>query len=248
MKIRILTYNIHKGFNTLNTQFMLRHLKSAIHELDCDLVFLQEVVGKNDKLQRKISDWPLQSQFEFLADTVWNHYSYGKNAVFSYRNHGNAILSKFPIEKWENIDISNHKLERRGLLHCEIRIPELNKKMHLFNVHLDLTDWGRKKQFTRIAHRAVNHTSSDEPLIIAGDFNDWRNSLTKKFTTNLGLKEAHTVLSGHPAKTFPVFLPFLSLDRIFYRHINPLKCQTLDHQPWSKISDHLPIFAEFEIE
>ena len=238
MKIKVLTYNIHKGFNSFGNQFILREIKHALQETKADILFLQEVVGKNSKME---------SQFEFLADSVWKHYSYGKNAVFPDRHHGNALLSKFPVVFSENLNISNNSFEKRGLLHCIIEIPKVKKRAHVFNTHIDLLASGRKKQIIKIKNRILSHTNGKDLIILTGDFNDWSDDLSKTLHTGIHLKEAHTVIHGMPAKTFPSFMPFLPLDRIYYRGMEALHCKSLIQRPWTKLSDHIPLLAEFEI-
>jgi len=244
MKIRILTYNIHKGFNTFGNQFVLSQIKESVQATAADILFLQEVVGENTEHAKNVKNWPTQPQFEFLADTVWKHFSYGKNAVFPVRHHGNAILSKFPISFEENLNISNNKLERRGLLHCVVDIKNGKRKIHLFNTHIDLLASGRKKQILKIRNRIESHTKKDDVLIFTGDFNDWSHKISPLLEDSLlNLKEAHTAIHGAPAKTFPCFLPVLSLDRVYYRGLRPLRCETL---PWTELSDHLSLLEEME--
>lgn len=247
MKIRVLSYNIHKGFNTLGNLFVLKKIRDSLRETQTDILFLQEVVGENTRHQEKIHDWPSQGQFEYLADSVWDHHSYGKNAIFSERHHGNAILSKFPIKSEYNLNISNHKLEQRGLLHCQVLVPEIKTTLHLFNTHIDLFSSGRKKQLKKISARIASEAGGLEPLIFCGDFNDWKVEAQQHLDSQLNLAEAHTSLHGKPAKTFPGFLPLLSLDRIYYRHLTPIRCQSLSGAPWNQLSDHLPLLAEFDL-
>lgn len=248
MKLKILTYNIHKGFNTLGNLFVLRQIKQSLRQTGADILFLQEVVGKNLAHQNKVEHWPSEPQFEFLADSVWDHFSYGKNAVFESRNHGNAILSKYPLHLQENLNISNHQLEQRGLLHCQVILPKNGQPLHLFNTHIDLLAAGRKKQITKIRQRIQQETSPADPVLFCGDFNDWSMEIPKLLEPDLQLKEAHTILHGAPAKSFPAFWPFLRLDRVYYRHLHPLSCKSLSGPPWNQLSDHLPLLAEFTVD
>lgn len=247
MKLKVITYNIHKGFSTTGLRFTLHAIKEALRTTGADLMLLQEVVGENTRHQKKLANWPLQAQFEFLADTVWPHYSYGKNAIFSYRHHGNAILSRFPIIKEENINISINRMEQRGLLHCEILIPELQKSLHVFNTHIDLLHSSRIKQFEKILARAKSHLPPDVPFLFGGDFNDWSQTLHPLFTQQLGVFESHTSIHKTPAKSFPSGFPTLTLDRLYFRHAVVEKCTVLSGKPWSELSDHLPLYAEFDI-
>lgn len=245
MTIRLMSFNIHKGFSLFGQKFMLHELRSALRQIDVDVVLLQEVVGDNQRLRNQISSWPLASHFEFLADSVWPHYSYGRNAVFTYKDHGNAILSKFPIVKSENLNLTMHRFERRGLQHAEIELPDSGQILHVFNTHLDLLHFNRLRQLDKIVSRIAAHAGpSDAPLILAGDFNDWGGELTERLEVSLGLKESFITHTGIHAKSFPSFLPMMTLDRIYIRNMKVRLAQVLTGPPWNELSDHLPLHVE----
>ena len=137
--LRLLTVNAHKGFTLFNRRFILHELREAIRATQADIVFLQEVLGAHHRHARRLAKWPTISQYEFLADTIWPEYAYGRNAVYPYGHHGNAVLSKFPIAHYDNIDVSvGPKEESRGLLHCVLRPPNLGVDLHAICVHLGL--------------------------------------------------------------------------------------------------------------
>lgn len=243
-KLRVISYNIHKGFNFSNAQFILRELKEMLKEREADILFLQEVIGKNEKHEKNLRAWPSEGQFEYLADTVWRHYSYGRNAVKEGHHHGNAILSKYPILFYENIDISTNRFEQRGLLHCLIEVK--GRKIDLFNVHLNLTGRGRKAQFPFIRRRGLSHRMGDA-LIFAGDFNDWAGAMAKDIEKELFVGEAFKVLTGRYARSYPSFFPLLSLDRVFYQNLKVTASRVLKTGHWRKLSDHLPLEVDFEV-
>ncbi len=245
MKLRILSYNIHKGFSIGNTDFILNEIRLALREMNADILFLQEVLGDHQDHKCKIPDWSTAIQFEYLADSVWPHFAYGKNAVYSEGHHGNAILSKFPIMDWSNKVISTNRFEQRGFLKARILIPETNKEIILANTHLNLTQRGRDKQAQMIVDDLS--TESGIPWILVGDFNDWNNKVTVKLESELKAKEAFTLLHGKSPLTFPSVMPVLSLDRIFLHQINPIHGQVLKNGHWRKLSDHLPLYLEVEI-
>lgn len=247
MNLKIVTYNIKKGFNELGNRFVLDQIRESIQQTGAQIVMLQEVVGENKILQKKHNNWPLRPQFEYLADKVWPHHSYGKNAVFEHRNHGNAILTMFPILTEHNLNVSVHRFEQRGLLHCEIKIPETGRRLHLFNTHLDLLAISRRRQIQQICNYINRHLPVEEPLLFCGDFNDWTMSGTPLINKHLQTKEIFSQLKGSTAFTFPSSFPVLSLDRVFYRGITPVSCGTLRGPGWSRLSDHIPLIAEFEI-
>ena len=109
--IRVVSYNIHKGRSALGRRDSLNELRLGLYGLRPDLVFLQEVQGRNE--QKSLLD----AQHESLAAALRLDVAYGRNAIRHATDHGNALLSRFPILDHENLDISDHRLEQRGLLH-----------------------------------------------------------------------------------------------------------------------------------
>lgn len=106
VSLRVLTVNAHKGFGFLNRRFILHELREAVRAVAADVVFLQEVLGSHAHHARRYKDWPATPQYEFLADTIWTQHAYGRNAVYPHGDHGNALLSRFPIRSYANHDAS----------------------------------------------------------------------------------------------------------------------------------------------
>ena len=79
--MRVLTFNIHKGFNWSNKKLTIQYLKDQLRDMHPELVFLQEVVGENLELAKTQKDW-VENQFEYLADELWSEFAYAKNAVY----------------------------------------------------------------------------------------------------------------------------------------------------------------------
>src|SRR5437868_6234625 len=131
LSFRILTVNTHKGFTFFNRKFILHELREAVHAVSADIVFLQEVLGSHDLHAARIANWPTNSHYEFLADSMWSNFAYGRNAVYPNGHHGNAVLSKFPIVRHENRDVSVGETEERGMLHCVCKLPGREIEVHL---------------------------------------------------------------------------------------------------------------------
>jgi len=156
LTLRVATYNIHKGLSVtplLDRRLTIHELREKLHLLGADIVFLQEVRGRHDRHARRYHNWPDAPQYEFLADTVWSDFAYGRNSVYDAGHHGNAILSRFPILAWDNQDISMRRFERRGLLHCEIGITRWNQRLHCVCVHLGLRGPERSRQLEKLRQR-----------------------------------------------------------------------------------------------
>ena len=245
--LRILTYNIHKGFNVGNRRFVLHQIREALIAADADLLFLQEMQGEHLRHEKKILDWPVLSQLEFLADNTWPFYAYGKNAIYNAGHHGNAILSKFPFEHWENINVSPFPWASRSMLHGVIRLPQSSQDVHIVCIHFGLTGKERRLQISKLCDRIDSHVPQDAPLIIAGDFNDWLGQAERFFHDHLGLQEVFRETHGRYARSFPSWMPFLPMDRIYYRGLIPVSCEPLTHAPWHKLSDHAPLIASFTL-
>ncbi|NNL06721.1 MAG: EEP domain-containing protein [Gammaproteobacteria bacterium] len=245
--LKVLTYNIHKGFNPTNRQFILHDIKESIRQVDADLLLLQEIHGERNITKNRFDDWPSNNQFEYLADEIWEHHAYGKNAIYKSGHHGNAILSKFPFIEWENIDVSFMRSASRSLLHGTIDLVESRHHIHVICVHLGLFGMERQRQLATLVSRIDSHVPHHSPLIIAGDFNDWLGRAEKHFTEDLGVQEVFKASSGKYARTFPGWLPALSMDRIYTRGLDLLSCQRLHGHPWRKLSDHIPLMAEFQL-
>lgn len=243
--LKVLTYNIHKGFNVGNRNFVLRGIKKAFELLEPDVLVLQEVIGEHEQHQKKQQDWPTNTQIEFLADQLWPHHAYGKNAIYKAGHHGNAILSKYAFVQWDNINVSYMKSASRSLLHGVVNIPGFGLPVHIICVHLGLFSFERKRQIIRLLERIHQHIPENEPLIIAGDFNDWRTKVDGYFKDRLHVTEVFKQHHGSHAKTFPAWLPFLSMDRIYFRGLELETCEVLSDSSWATLSDHLPLMAKF---
>lgn len=246
-KLKILTYNIHKGFSPGNLRFVLHKIKSALQATNADVIFLQEILGDHSIKSAQHQNWPDNSQFEFLADEIWSHHAYGKNAIYDTGHHGNAILSKFPFINCENINVSFMKSASRSLLHGVIQMPQTESPLHVICVHLGLFAYERQRQLIKLVKRIEETVPHDEPLIIAGDFNDWRGIAEKHLSSDLGLVEVFKSQDGSHARTFPAWMPLLTMDRIYCRGVQICDQQRLNEKPWRGLSDHLPLIAELQI-
>ncbi len=234
-QIRVCSYNIHKGFSAMNTRYLLKEIRHAIQLVDADIVFLQEVVGENMDLTRGGED---DNHMEYLADTVWPHFSYGKNAVYQKGHHGNAILSKNPIHSSRNIDITHWSFSQRGIL-----LAQLENGLYLLCLHFGLLQLERERQLSTLLKTINKEIPPDAPLLVAGDFNDWNRRLHKIISSESNLREVHCETHGKVARTFPAIVPLLSMDRIYYRNLEILDIDVLSGNPWGRLSDHCALNA-----
>ncbi len=244
--LRLVTLNIHKGLSHFNRRTVIHELREGLRALEPDLVFLQEVQGLNARHALRFASWPTSPQHEFLAGEGWQH-AYGRNAVYEHGHHGNALLSRFPILSSENEDVSDHRFERRGLLHGVVSVPGWRRNLHCLCVHLSLHERGRRRQLDAIGARLEALARTESPLIVAGDFNDWRQRASHILERALGMSEVSVATRGRHERTYPSVLPLLKLDRIYVRGFQVLEARVHRGAPWSMLSDHLAVSARISL-
>ncbi len=243
-RFRIITLNIHKGFAAGGPRrLVLSSIRDLLRDSGANVVFLQEVVGANHRHKRRLRHWPRETQLEYLADTVWPHHAYGKNAIYQHGHHGNAILSELPFVEWDNINLSLLNFSQRGFLHGTIQ-----GGVHLICTHLGLLERERRQQIHYLMEYIRRRIPANAPLILAGDFNDWRGSAHRQLAGGLRLMETHNVHTGRCAATFPAFWPLLAMDRIYVRHFNILDCATMSGGHWRDFSDHCALVADISLQ
>jgi endonuclease/exonuclease/phosphatase family metal-dependent hydrolase len=244
--LRVATYNIHKGVRGVGPRKRLEihNLGLGIEALDADLVFLQEVRQFHHRDARAFDrtwfGWPDQSQAEFLAPEGYD-VAYRTNAVVRGGEHGNALLSRWPIGDIGHHDVSDHRFEQRGLLHVPVHWNE--RIVHAVVAHLGLIHASRVRQVKRLADFIAAHVPRDAALIVAGDFNDWGEKLDPAMRAH-GLGRAQDT---RPRPTFPSRAPVFSLDRIYTRHLACVSTFVPRGGAWARMSDHLPMVAELRL-
>ena len=245
--LRVATYNIHKGVRGLGPRKRLEihNLGRAVEAFDADLVFLQEVRLFHTREARRFDHtsfgWPAEGQADFLAPAGYEA-AYRSNAVTRFGEHGNALLSRWPIHEVGHHDVSDHRFEQRGLLH--VAVDWSGRTVHAVVVHLGLVHASRLRQVQRLAQFVQEHVPPGEPLVVAGDFNDWGERLDNPMQ-QMGLTRAG-VASGEKAAraTFPSLAPVFALDRFYLRGLHCTRTMVPRGLTWSRMSDHLPLVAE----
>jgi endonuclease/exonuclease/phosphatase family metal-dependent hydrolase len=261
--LRVATYNIHKGVQGVGParRLEIHNLLHAVEQFDADLVCLQEVRGSNRREQAKFAGWPAQGQAEFLAPEGYQAV-YVSNATTRYGDHGNALLSRWPVLGHQQHDISDHKLEQRGVLHVQVQVKRPAHQpladagvlalavhvsaldvlvLHVLVVHLGLIPASRHRQVEALLKLIARDIAPDAPVLVAGDFNDW-GSHTRQAMAAQGLRACEAVQA-----TFPSRLPLAQLDQVFARGLQPLAQQVPRGRIWQQMSDHLPLIADFAL-
>jgi len=247
MRLRLLTYNVHRAIG-VDRRFAPQRIIEILRHHNADIVLLQEVdrgVPRSDHLD--------------LASHLARHLQYpyravGMNVHLKKGKYGNATLTRFPIGRQHNIDLTIGRAKRRGAQHTQIHIPLAHGRVldvDVFNVHLSLAARLRRRQMQQLlAWRDLTALSPEARCIIGGDMNDWRGVLKRRYFRPAGFRCATDRRPGSrwAIRTFPSYAPTGGLDKVFYR--GPL---LLLHAHRSRLklartaSDHLPVIVDFEI-
>ena len=239
--LRIATYNIHKGVQGLGPQRRLEihNLGHAVEQLDADIVCLQEVRKVHRREAEYFARWPELPQADFLAPEGYEAV-YRTNAYTKHGEHGNAMLSRWPVVAHQHEDMSDHRFEQRGLLHCEVMVQ--GRPIHVVVVHLVLIRASRVRQLAQLHRFISREVPENVPVVVAGDFNEW-GPLVRRAMGSVGL----VALEKARLATFPSRLPLLQLDHIYVRGLLPVGMSVPQGRIWWRMSDHLPLIAEFQL-
>ena len=245
--LRVATYNIHKGVRGMGPRKRLEihNLGLAVESFDADLVFLQEVRLFHHREARHFDrtsfGWPAQGQAEFLAPQGYES-AYRTNAVTRGGEHGNALLSRWPLGDIGHHDVSDHRFEQRGLLHVPVHWNGFT--VHAVVVHFGLVHSSRVRQVERLARFIAAEVPPGEKLVVAGDFNDWGERLDGAMA-ELGLTRAADPRARRAdCVTFPSLVPVFALDRFYLRGLACSSTAVPRGATWARMSDHLPLVAE----
>ena len=239
VKLRVATYNIHKCVG-IDRRYSPERIVSVLREIDADVIALQEVVSHSNLRER-------DDQASFIARELEMHFCVGENRIYNGGDYGNATLSRFPIAKYKNYDISVMRREPRGCLSAVIDVDGVDEFQFL-NLHMGTSFFERRKQIYKLLN---SHTLQlPEPRgrrIIAGDFNEWSTGLTTRLLqTHYKSVDARAHLGTR--RTFPGILPVVHLDHIYFDSGFKLMAASV-HRGRTALfaSDHLPIWARLAV-
>jgi len=240
MKLRILSYNIHKCIGGVDRRYEPARVAEVIHKLDADVLLLQEV---DNGVPRSNHD----CQHEVLGELLgMKHRAWFPNVdVRGGGKYGNAIISRYPIIEATNLDLSIRWKKKRSALHGVIRVrhEEVDRTVHVFNMHLGLARYERKIQLrTFLDSHPFSGLHHETPVVVGGDLNDVYGRLGEL------LRPAGFRGVDKRPLTFPAWGPMRALDAIFVRGaVDFMKLARCDSDLARRASDHRPLVAEIRL-
>ncbi len=236
--MRLLTYNIHKGIGGRDRRYRLQRIIAAIEDENPDVICLQEV----DRNVRR-------SRFHDQPSLLAEHFNaaaklFQLNVHLKTGGYGNLILSRWPLVEKHQVSLRLRQKKPRGAQLAVIDSPE--GQFHLVNWHLGLAERERHWQVDHLLTHQLFCGCAELPTIIAGDTNDWRNTLANGPFTSHGFY--HITSPASRFRTFPAYMPVGSLDKVFFRgNIKLRRARAARSELTRKASDHLPIIVDFHL-
>jgi endonuclease/exonuclease/phosphatase family metal-dependent hydrolase len=241
MKLRVLSYNIHKGVGTDGVTDLPR-IADVIRHYDADVVALQEVMWY-EPWRRKRSHY--QELFDLLE---MPHAAIGLNCRRHFGIYGNATFSRHPFATAENIDVTIPLQRSRSALHTAVRLTDGLPDLHVVNLHFGLARFERRLQSERLVGEMDAGLSGDAPVVVLGDTNDWRDRLFPTVFRGAGFTRHAPRRRGPTHGTFPSWYPVADLDKVFVRGALRLVRAFPSRLALARVaSDHLPVLIEVDL-
>lgn len=246
MELSFLTYNIHKGIGN-DGLFRIGRVIDVIREINPDFLALQEV-DKGVPRSRG------QDLARVIGEELGLHYRLGLNVTLKRGHYGNATLTRFPIVRSYNYNITWSIKKKRGCLNCVCDVD--GREIAVMNFHLGLSAIEQNIQTRKILTSHFMRTHEDLPVVILGDSNDRMNRLQPLMEKNGfrdSAREGQAPRSGgrlEKLATWPSYAPIgWRLDKIFYSKQLALKEHRVHKSATAKAaSDHFPVVARFELK
>lgn len=231
--MRIVTYNIHKG-RGMDGRISIKRIVDVLAELDADIVALQEVFSVSDSHQ---------GQVETIAEKLDMYPAFGCTRHHQGRPYGNAILTRWPILLWRDLNISWGPREKRGCIRADVKTPR--GILHVYNIHMGTRYFERRHQVRTFLSSKQLHEDLVGTRVLVGDFNEWIKGLTTRMLSEK-FESLNLALHIGKRRSYPGFLPLLHLDHIYFeRPLHVEKAELIRTRLARVASDHLPLAATF---
>lgn len=235
LRLRILSYNIHHA-EGVDGQLDVERIAAVIQSAKPDLVALQEV-------DRKVKRTGGVDQPAELARLTKMQVAFGAGIELQSGHYGNAVLSRFPMIRHENLLLPNvDNGEQRGVLTVEVSVPGSNEPLIFFATHFDHRRDDRERV---LSAAAINELAGrmDRPALLAGDLNDVIGSRALDTLDRVWKRS-----NDEPLPTVPVEQPDRQIDFVLVRPAarwQVIETRVLDE---AVASDHRAILAVLELQ
>jgi endonuclease/exonuclease/phosphatase family metal-dependent hydrolase len=236
--MRLLSYNIHKGIGGTDRRYDIERVIEVIEAENPDLICLQEV-DHNVRRSR------YHDQAQLLSRRL-NAVAHLRQTTVRLRSgsYGNLIISRWPFHSAHQISLRLGPKKPRGAQLVVVDTPE--GPLQLVHWHLGLAEKERHWQVNHLLSHSLFRQSGSMPVIIAGDSNDWRNTLADGPFAQHGFAHVTAPISRY--RSFPAYFPMGSLDKAFCRGDVFVRAARVVRSAMAKrASDHLPLVVDFHL-
>ena len=248
--LKVAAWNIERGYKR-------SQITRWLAEGNPDIIILSEV----DRGCRRTG---YQQVARYIASQLGMYYVYGVEfvEVNDHCEHGNAILSRYPIG---NVELIRYKsassryvynpddelrVGGRMALSADIQIGD--KQVRVYSTHLASHFKDTKHRHKQAEELAKHQKPVTTPVIIGGDFNTHTFFLEARFGLNstyvlrplykAGLEDVHGRLSASDRVTHPGKVDTI-IDFLFQRGASSAGAGVCDEASCRGLSDHLPIWT-----
>ena len=237
--MRLVTYNIHKGIGGRDRRYSLERIIQVVDHVQPDVICLQEVARESPRSHHHDQPRLLEEHFQAAGKM------FQLNVAWRVGGYGNLLLSRWPLETHHQISLRLYNKKPRGAQLAVINTPE--GQVHIVNIHLGLAEAERHWQMKHLFGHGCFREAAHVPTLIAGDSNDWRNTLLKDSFGDHGFH--HVTAPPSRYRTFPAYLPMGSLDKAFCRGDVNVRDVSVSRTALARAaSDHLPLMIDFDLK
>ena len=227
---------------------MIHELRERLHGLDADILFLQEVQGLNDRHAGRYRDWPGSRSTSSSPTASGTRSRTARTPSTATAITATRCCRASRSSRRRTRTSPRIRSRRRGLLHCDVKPrAEACRSCIASTCTSACSSAAANGRCARCASASATPFRRDAPLVIAGDFNDWRHKANRALVDELGVVEVFEAVKGRAARTFPSVMPVFRLDRIYARGLKVVDAHVHYAFPAAKISDHAALAATFEL-
>lgn len=225
-QLRVVTYNIHQGFD-LYGRHDLEGIAQTLEHSQAQIVALQEVPR----------GWVVNGSVDalsWLARRLRMHAAWGPAAD---PNWGNAILSRHPIVDFDNRPMPNNDdlLFDRAYMVATIDLGD--RQVQVVATHLHHIERDSHHRLPQV-QALLEEIDWSRPTILLGDLNAQPHHREIRLLTSAGLSTAQPPVASYPADR-----PRRQIDYVMTTpHFTIIDI----HAPPTTASDHLPLVATLE--
>ncbi len=229
--LRLLTYNVHQGYDTDGLPAAQR-IADVIATADADIVSLQEM-GRG---------WNLLGGADLVAYLEWRFPE--KRVMFVPTNGqlwGNAIVTSLPVRAYDGATFSASEAFKYGYAHA--RLGAAGVALDVYSVHLSADLSTPVEEIRAVQARELVGQTHGAAAVFMGDFNAEPNSPVISTMKGAGLLDSAEPFGLTDVKTWPARNGQQRLDYVFITpELKPANTEMLK----TTASDHLPIQVDLQ--